>query len=144
MLDKKQYEVLSEFRCQLAGFLRFSESAAREAGLTPAQYLLLLHLCGFPDRDWATIVELADRLQASHQSTAALVKRCEAQGWVKKRAGRGDARFVEVAPMPKARRAVARVASHHAEELAQLGAVFDAATRVAAMDRSNEKKGRKP
>ncbi len=140
-MDKSQYEVLSEFRCQLAGFLKFSESAAHNAGLTPAQYLLLLHLCGFPGRDWATIGELAERLQASHQSTAALVQRCEHQGWVKKTPGRVDARCVEVVASAKARRAVARVARHHADALACMGAVFDAATRVAELDQRMKHEG---
>jgi len=130
MLRKTQYEVLSEFRSRLAGFLRFSESAAREAGLPPAQYLLLLHVRGFPDRDWATIGELAERLHASHQNAAALVQRCEQRGLVAKRQGREDARCVEVQLTPRAEQLVERVAAHHVAELVQLGAVFSAAAAV--------------
>src|SRR3546814_19297997 len=76
MLAKLQFEALSEFRFRLAQFLHFSESAARAEGVTPAQYLLLLHLPGFNGRSWGTVGELADRLQASHQATVALVQRC--------------------------------------------------------------------
>jgi hypothetical protein len=39
----KQYAALSNFRFHLAKFLRFSQRAARSAGIMPAQYLLLLH-----------------------------------------------------------------------------------------------------
>src|SRR5690606_15878079 len=69
MLGKPQFEALSEFRFRLAQFLHFSESAARAEGVTPAQYLLLLHLHGFHGRNWGTVGELAERLQASHQAT---------------------------------------------------------------------------
>jgi len=35
-----------DFRYQLRRFLRFSEEAVREEGITPLQYLLLLHVKG--------------------------------------------------------------------------------------------------
>src|SRR3546814_10525038 len=95
MLAKLQFEALSEFRFRLAQFLHFSESAARAEGVTPAQYLLLLHLHGFNGRSWGTVGELAERLQASHQATVALVQRCERNGLVAKRRSRSDARYVE-------------------------------------------------
>src|SRR3546814_8898352 len=88
MLGKPQFEALSEFRFRLAQFLHFSESAARAEGVTPAQYLLLLHLHGFNGRSWGTVGELAERLQASHQATVALVQRCERNGLVAKRRSR--------------------------------------------------------
>jgi len=37
MLTKAQFEALSEFRYQLKRFLHFSETAAKELGLTPLQ-----------------------------------------------------------------------------------------------------------
>ena len=46
----------------------------------PLQYMLLLHVKGFPDRDWATVGELAERPQASPHGTVALVSRCESAG----------------------------------------------------------------
>ena len=72
-LDKKDFEALSEFRYRLRRFLRFSEQVTRRNGITPLQYLLLLHLKGFPGRDWATVGELAERLQAAHHGTVALI-----------------------------------------------------------------------
>ena len=77
-LTKKDFEQLSEFRYQMRRFERFSEQAAQGEGITPLQYLLLLHIRGYPGRDWATVGELAERLQAQHHGVVALVSRCEA------------------------------------------------------------------
>ena len=124
MLAKKHFVALSEFRARLARFLHFSEQAAIEAGLTPLQYLMLLHLHGMPERDWATVGELAERLQASHQGTVALVQRSERNGLVRKQRSAEDARRVEIHLTAKARKLTARVAERHRDELARLGEVF--------------------
>jgi hypothetical protein len=42
-MTKAAFEQLSEFRYQMRRFQRFSERAARSHGVTPLQYLLLLH-----------------------------------------------------------------------------------------------------
>ena len=132
MIGKQQYLALSEFRFRLAEFLHFSESAAQAAGITPAQYLLLLHLRGFPGREWGTVSELAGRLQASHQGTVALVQRCERNGLVSKRRSRTDARCVEIRLTPRARGLVQRIAKCHAEALATMDSVFQAASAAGA------------
>ena len=56
---KDMYIFLSEFRYQLRKFLNFSESAAREIGITSQQHQLLLAVMGFPERNFATPRELA-------------------------------------------------------------------------------------
>ncbi|WP_087650451.1 MarR family transcriptional regulator, partial [Caballeronia choica] len=83
-LAKKDFEQLSEFRYQMRRFERFSEQAAHGEGITPLQYLLLLHIRGYPGRDWATVGELAERLQAQHHGVVALVSRCEALDLVRR------------------------------------------------------------
>src|ERR1700737_2620725 len=95
-LSKEDFEQLSEFRYQMRRFERFSEQAAQDEGITPLQYLLLLHIKGYPDRDWATVGELAERLQAQHHSVVALVTRCEALDLVRRQVGKTDRRLVEV------------------------------------------------
>ena len=87
-LGKNDYEHLSDFRHRLRQFLRASELACRAHGLTALQYQLLLHVAGFPGRSWATIGELAERLQAHHHGVVALVTRCEKLGLVERRASR--------------------------------------------------------
>jgi DNA-binding MarR family transcriptional regulator len=124
MLTKREYAALSNFRFQLARFMRFSEGAARAAGITPKQYLLLLHICGTPGRDWASVGELAERLQSSAHGTVGLVKRCNAARLVTKRRNSEDARLVEVHATPLGCRLVARIATRHRAELQSLRAVF--------------------
>jgi DNA-binding MarR family transcriptional regulator len=115
-LTKKEFETLSEFRYRLRRFLRFSERVTRKNGITPLQYLLLLHLKGFPGRNWATVGELAERLQAQHHGTVALVSRCEKLGWVERRQGQADRRAVEVQLTESGERMAAKMAQLHRDE----------------------------
>ena len=124
MLTKREYAALSNFRSQLARFMRFSEGAARAAGITPKQYLLLLHICGTPDRDWASVGELAERLQSSAHGTVGLVNRCNAAHLVTKRRNGDDARLVEVRATALGRKLVERIATRHRSELQSLREVF--------------------
>ncbi len=124
MLPNLQYVALSDFRYELARFLRFSERASRDAGITPTQYLLLLHIRGFPDREWATVGELAERLQASSHGTVALTNRCVTAGLVNKYRSDGDARQVEVHLTARGKKLVEHIARRHHEELQSLHEVF--------------------
>jgi DNA-binding MarR family transcriptional regulator len=124
VLTKLEYAALSNFRFQLARFLRFSEGAARAAGITPKQYLLLLHICGTPGRNWASVGQLAERLQSSAHGTVGLVNRCNAARLVTKRRNSEDARLVEVHATALGRKLVARIATRHRAELQSLRAVF--------------------
>ena len=124
MLSKQEYVALSNFRLQLARFLRFSEKASRAAGITPKQYLLLLHICGTKGRDWATVGELATRLQSSAHGTVALVNRCVASRLVRKQRNDEDGRRVEVHVTPRALKLISRIAARHRDELQSLRDVF--------------------
>ena len=64
-LTKQDFEALARFRFGIRRYLRFSEETVRSHGVTPQHYQLLLALKGFPEREWATVRELADRLQRS-------------------------------------------------------------------------------
>ena len=119
-LVKVDYERLSEFRHRLRQFLRASELACRAHGLTALQYQLLLHVAGFPGRSWATIGELAERLQAHHHGVVALVDRCAALALLERRPGREDGRVVEIHLSPKGERLLAQVAAQHRDELHRL------------------------
>ncbi len=123
-MTKEDFEALSELRYQIRRFLRFSEQAVRRAGITPLQYLLLLHLRGVPDRDWATIAELAERLQAKHHGVVALVRRCDHLGLVFKRRGSSDRREVHVRLSAKGMATLNRLALLHRDELRSLRQAF--------------------
>src|SRR5580704_13358943 len=123
-LSKEDFEQLSEFRYQMRKFERFSEQAAQDEGITPLQYLLLLHIKGYPDREWATIGELAERLQAQHHGVVALVSRCEALELVERRVSTSDRRQVEVHLLKAGERVLARLAELHRAELRSLKGAF--------------------
>jgi DNA-binding MarR family transcriptional regulator len=116
-LKKRDFEALSDFRYQLRRFLRFSEEIVHDEGITPLQYLLLLHIKGFPGREWATVGELAERLQSQHHGTVALVSRCERLGLVKRKASAEDRRQVEIHLTAKGERSLERLARLHRAEL---------------------------
>lgn len=123
-LDKADFTALSEFRYQMRRFERFSENAAQAEGITPLQYLLLLHIKGFPGRDWATVGELAERLQAQPHGVVALLGRCEAAGLVQRRPNVLDRRKVEVHLLPAGEKVLLRLAAIHRAELQSLHGVF--------------------
>ena len=119
-MPKETLELLSEFRYRLRQFLRFSEEFAREEGLTVLQYQVLLHLGGFRERDWATISELAERLQSQPHGVVALVTRCEDLGLVRRVNSVTDRRQVEVHMTARGRAYLDRLAARHWEMLPAL------------------------
>lgn len=123
-LTKRHYEALSEFRYQLRRFLHFSETAARTAGITPLQYLLLLHVRGFPGRDWASVGELAERLQMQQHGTVALLTRCEEAGLVERRRNAHDRRRVEIHLTTAGAEKLQHLAALHEAELRSLQDTF--------------------
>jgi DNA-binding MarR family transcriptional regulator len=123
-LAKSDFAALSEFRYQMRRYERFSENAVQAEGITPLQYLLLLHVKGFKGREWATIGELAERLQSKQHGVVALVTRCEAGGLVERRANLDDRRRVEVHLLPAGEAILTRLAEVHRAELRALQGVF--------------------
>jgi DNA-binding MarR family transcriptional regulator len=124
-LAKRDFEQLSEFRYQMRRFERFSEQAAQEEGITPLQYLLLLHIKGYPGRAWATVGELAERLQSHHHGVVALVTRCEALGLVRRKPSPDDRRQVQVHLEPSGEQVLERLAALHRAELKSLEGAFN-------------------
>lgn len=126
-LDKEGLERQSQFRYELRRFLRFGEDAARAAGVTAVQYHLMLHTQGFPGREWASVGELAERLQTQPHGVLALLARCEEAGLVRRQDNKDDGRLVEVHLTAKGRRLVAVLAAQHQAQLGALAAVIEAA-----------------
>lgn len=128
-LSKPELVTRSEFRHQLRRFERSGEEAARSRGITFTQYLLLLHLAGMPERDWALVGELAQRLQLEPHSTVGLVSRCEAAGLVHRKPSPEDGRQVQVHLTRSGRAAVTAIASSLEDEL---GTLYDLLAAVRA------------
>ena len=116
-MDKRAFETLANFRYEIRKFLRFSEDVTRKAGITPLQYLMLLNIKGYPGRDWATVGELADRLEGEQHGVVALDSRCEKQGFVERRRSTEDRRRIEVRLLPKGEEHVERLANAHRVQL---------------------------
>lgn len=123
-VTKQSFEALSEFRSELRRFLRFSEVAARAEGITLLQYLLLLHIKGSQGREWATISELAERLQATPDAVIGWVSHCQAAGLVSLMRSEVDYGQVEVHLQMRGERCLTRLAALHKTELRTLDPVF--------------------
>ena len=124
ILSKKEFETLSHFRYQLRRFMRFSEKITHDLGITHLQYLLLLHIKGYKGRDWATIGELAERLQSHHHGVVSLVTRCEKLGLVYRQQSAADKRVIEVRLTPEGEKLVGKLARIHRDELLNLQGIF--------------------
>jgi DNA-binding MarR family transcriptional regulator len=123
-MSKGDLERLAQFRYQLRRYLRFSEEVTRREGITPLQYLLMLQIKGFPGREWATVGELAERLQAKHHGVVSLISRCEAAALVRRSVGRSDRRRVEVQLTRKGDKCLQQLAGLHRAELLSLQGQF--------------------
>ena len=116
-MTSPEFRALSEFRYQIRLFLNGSEEAARNAGLEPQQYLLLLALRGLPlDRE-ASIRELAERMQLRHHSVVELVDRLERRLLLRRERSRNDRRQVILHLTPRGEKILTRLAKQRIAEL---------------------------
>ncbi len=115
----KTIQPLAQFRYRLRRFLRFSEKAARAAGVTPQQHQLMLGIAGFTGRGWATISELQEFLQERHNAVVALVNRAARARLVRKSTVARDRRFVRVDLTPAGHVRLAKLSALHRRELAR-------------------------
>jgi len=112
------YRALARFRYALRVFLRFSEDAARAAGLTPNQHQLLLAIRGFPGPGGApTVGDLAEQLQLRHHSVVELIDRAAQAGLVTRTTDPEDRRRQRLALTPAGARQLAELTSLHRAEL---------------------------
>lgn len=116
-IAKAEYEAIAAFRYAIRRFQRFSEQAARREGITPQQHQLLLAIKGYPGRDFASVSELADRLQMRQHSMVGLIDRTEAQGLVRRQPGEADRRQVFVHLTPSGDEKLLRLSVQHRREL---------------------------
>ena len=75
--------------------MRQTELVARESGITPQWYLLLLQIKGAPDlAERSTVTELAEGLQLAQSSVTELVARVEQAGLLRRERSDADGRVV--------------------------------------------------
>ncbi len=133
-LKELDYQRLARFRYALRRFLRFSEDAAREAGISPGQYQLLLFIRSFGDNP-PIVAEVAEKLQVRHQSAVGLIDRCERAGLVARHPDAEDGRRVRVALTAKGTRTLSRLVSLHLRELAGFRRAVPSGPRLASRSR---------
>ena len=108
---------LANFRYLLRKFVHFSESAAREAGITPQQHQLMLGIAGFTDNGKATVSELSEFLQERHHSVVGLIDRAATSGLVRRETDPTDRRVVLVSLTPRGRSILKRLSVQHRDEV---------------------------
>jgi DNA-binding MarR family transcriptional regulator len=116
-----EYHALSQLRYLIRRFLQEGDATARQAGLEPQQYLLLLAIRGLEPGQEASIRTLADRLALRHHSTVELIDRMEAHGFVKRTRGREDRRRVLVSLQPRGEKLLEKVVAQRLVELRSHG-----------------------
>ncbi len=112
--------MLARFRASLRRFLRFSEEAARFAGLTPQQHQALLALRGGGGEPM-TIGDLAVELAVRHHSAVGLVDRLVAKQLVERVRSSADRRQVRVRLTAHGLSALRGLAAAHRDELRRVG-----------------------
>ena len=123
-LTTRDYAQLAAFRHALRGFLRFSEAAAGEAGLTGRHYQAMLVLRACPDERRVTINDLAQQLLIKHNSAVGLVDRLVHEGLMVREPSSVDRRKVELRLTARGREMLAKLAAMHRRELQRLGPIL--------------------
>ena len=115
---------LALFRYNLRKFLRFSEKAAREFGVTPQQHQLMLGVAGFTGRGCASVSELTEFLQERHHSVVELIERAVQNGLVYRERDTVDRRVVLVFLTPLGKDTLSKLATLHQQEIGRVKAGF--------------------
>jgi DNA-binding MarR family transcriptional regulator len=131
-LSDRDFAQLANFRATLRQLVRQTELEAQQIGLTPQHYHLLLAIKGFPEREWANISELAERLQIRHNAVIGLINRAMARGLVVRRPGDqgADRRVVRVSLTPEGERILHILVAALRGERQRVSAAIEAMTHT--------------
>jgi len=119
LLKPTDYERLAEFRYHLRRFLKFSEHAAVQMGLSPQQHQALLAIKGTRGGHVTTGM-LAEFLGIRHNTAVELIDRLIANDLVERRQNPDDRREVLVDVTKRAERLLTRLSLAHRDELTKL------------------------
>jgi DNA-binding MarR family transcriptional regulator len=122
--DAPDFKAMAELRYQIRRFLRFSEQAARQAGIEPQQHQLLLAVRGLPEDLKPTIGVLAERMQLQHHSTVELIDRLVERGFLCRLRATDDRRQVLVKLTHEGEKFLETLSLHHLQELQTTGPRF--------------------
>jgi DNA-binding MarR family transcriptional regulator len=122
-LATRDYAQLASFRHALRGFMRFSEAAAAQEGLTSQHYQAMLVLRGW-DGQPISINDLSQQLLIKHNSAVGLVDRLAGEGLVVRLRSAVDRRKVELRLSSRGRQVLGKLAAMHRDELRRLGPIM--------------------
>lgn len=122
--DEEKFEnvvgELATFRYLIRKFMRFSESEARKAGVTPQQHQLMLGIAGFNGTGCASVSELAEFLQERHHSVVGLIDRAVESKLVQRESDPTDRRVVLVSLTSRGRSILKKLSLAHQSEVRRL------------------------
>jgi DNA-binding MarR family transcriptional regulator len=124
-LSHEDYQNLLAFRSALRRFLQWSQDKAAEAGLTPAQYQLLLAVKGHDGDEGPTVGGVAGYLLLRPQSAVELIDRAEGAGFLQRWQDGDDRRVIRIQLTPDGEHRLAQLVSAHIDELRQLAPILD-------------------
>jgi DNA-binding MarR family transcriptional regulator len=124
VMGANEYAAAAKFRTALRKFLRESETASRNAGVTPRQYLLLLQIAA-ADGGTTTVTDLVDKLVLTQSTVTELVQRAEQAGLVERRGATHDARVVHLRLSEKGEQILSAVHAHLKGERLRLRQMLD-------------------
>jgi DNA-binding MarR family transcriptional regulator len=131
-LGDADYQRLLAFRTELRAFLRWSEQAATNAGLTSSIHQLLLVVRGSDSPGGPTVGEVADSLHVRHHSAVELAQRADALGLLRRERDPLDHRRMHLRLTEDGR---ARLETLTREHLSRIGTLADALEVVARQAR---------
>jgi DNA-binding MarR family transcriptional regulator len=116
-----EYRRLAAFRSTMRRFMRFSEIAARDAGITPAQHQLLLAVRGWSGDGDPAIADVTEMLQRSPHSVLELAGRAEEDGLLRRMTPEHDHRQHALRLTDRGERVLASLTVLHRDELDRIG-----------------------
>ena len=123
-LGDLDYQAVGAFRLALRRFAAFSESSAREVGLTAQQHQALLAIRAHTGPEPMTISELAQSLLIKNHSTVELVGRLVDGDLVARTPSEADRRRILLRLTPKAEELLEAVTRRNIAELTSTAPIF--------------------
>jgi DNA-binding MarR family transcriptional regulator len=121
-----EFREAASLRGALRKFMRSSERIAREEGLTPSRYLLLL-MVKASEGERSTVTQLAERMQLTQSTVTELVTRAESAGLISREQSGEDARVFWLHLTADAQRRLSRAVSRTGRERHRLLALLNGA-----------------
>lgn len=118
-LTDNDYRIMGEFRHELRRFLATRARAARNAGIDPQQYQVLLVIKAKGGS--ASVGDIADSMLLRHHSAVELLDRMARKKFVRRRRAQEDRRIVLVDILPRGEAILRSLYISNRDELSTIG-----------------------